>query len=201
MLRTFILVVSLIGLIGCSSSSSDSAQTDKSLARSQLDTNATERVPGKQIALNARDMLMQRLSSRLVEVSSSEGVEAAIRVCSQEAPDIATAVSEEMGVRIGRTSFKLRNANNQPPAWAESLVDQRIASNQFMLLEDKTTAALLPIRLQPQCLLCHGPKEQLTAGVNQQLAALYPDDEATGFESGDLRGWFWVEVPPKKAEQ
>ena len=24
------------------------------------------------------------------------------------------------------------------------------------------------------------------------LAALYPDDEATGFAEGDLRGWFWT---------
>jgi hypothetical protein len=27
------------------------------------------------------------------------------------------------------------------------------------------------------------------------LAARYPDDRATGFAPGDLRGWFWVEVP------
>ena len=24
----------------------------------------------------------------------------------------------------------------------------------------------------------------------------YPDDQATGFAEGDLRGWMWVEAPP-----
>jgi len=28
------------------------------------------------------------------------------------------------------------------------------------------------------------------------LAAKYPMDQATGFKEGDLRGWFWIEVPP-----
>jgi hypothetical protein len=31
--------------------------------------------------------------------------------------------------------------------------------------------------------------------VKQTLAKEYPDDQATGFEEGDLRGWFWIEVP------
>ena len=28
-----------------------------------------------------------------------------------------------------------------------------------------------------------------------QLAQLYPEDEATGFDEGDLRGVAWVEYP------
>jgi hypothetical protein len=32
--------------------------------------------------------------------------------------------------------------------------------------------------------------------VTAAHAAKYPKDQATGFKEGDLRGWFWVEVPP-----
>ena len=55
---------------------------------------------------------------------------------------------------------------------------------------------LLPIRLQPQCTMCHGPAAAIADEVRAEIAASYPDDRATGFATGDLRGWFWVEVRP-----
>jgi hypothetical protein len=42
---------------------------------------------------------------------------------------------------------------------------------------------------------CHGPSDSLAPDVADALALHYPDDRATGFTEGDLRGWFWVEVP------
>jgi hypothetical protein len=33
--------------------------------------------------------------------------------------------------------------------------------------------------------------------VREELAERYPADRATGFKVGDIRGWFWVEVPNK----
>ena len=35
----------------------------------------------------------------------------------------------------------------------------------------------------------------LAGEVKNELASLYPNDQATGFKEGDLRGWFWVNVP------
>ena len=32
--------------------------------------------------------------------------------------------------------------------------------------------------------------------VKVALDEQYPDDQATGFNVGELRGWFWVEFPP-----
>jgi hypothetical protein len=40
------------------------------------------------------------------------------------------------------------------------------------------------------CLLCHGA--QLAPGVSQVLTELYPEDKATGFSMGDIRGAFVV---------
>ena len=42
-------------------------------------------------------------------------------------------------------------------------------------------------------LTCDG--SELAPGVAAQLAELYSDDKATGFEAGDLRGVFWLEFP------
>ena len=64
-----------------------------------------------------------------------------------------------------------------------------------MRTREANVGALFPIPLQPQCVVCHGKPEQLAEGVAAALAKRYPDDAATGFAPGELRGWFWVEVP------
>lgn len=144
--------------------------------------------------LAAKEALFQRLSGKLM-AAMSQGPAEAITVCQQQAPEIATAVGEEQGVKIGRVGVRLRNPNNTGPAWAASLIASRNDTPFFAILSNGNAAALLPIRLQGQCLMCHGPKEQLATVIQDQLAKLYPDDEATGFREGELRGWFWVEKP------
>ena len=44
------------------------------------------------------------------------------------------------------------------------------------------------------CLACHG--EHPAEAVRERLAALYPEDNASGYREGDLRGVFWAEFPP-----
>jgi len=130
-----------------------------------------------------------------MSVISTEGPAKAISVCSEEAPAIAREVSEEFGVAIGRTSFKLRNSKNTPPTWAASFVESRIDKPQYVDLPEGKLGALLPIVLQPKCVTCHGPRDSIAEDVRTALSERYPDDQATGFQAGDLRGWFWIEVP------
>lgn len=116
-------------------------------------------------------------------------------MCQQEAPKIANDVSEEQGLRIGRTGVRLRNPNNAAPQWATGLTQANTDTPTFATLSNGHAAALLPIKLQAQCVMCHGPKEQLAPVIQEQLSKLYPDDQATGFREGDLRGWFWIDLP------
>ena len=51
-----------------------------------------------------------------------------------------------------------------------------------------------PIVTQPMCIACHG--ETLSPAVADAIGRLYPEDRATGFAAGDLRGVFWVEFTP-----
>ncbi len=146
-------------------------------------------------ALAAREALFTKLSGRLMSAIEKDGAAAAINVCKAEAPAIAEQVKREFGVDIGRTSFRLRNSMNPPPDWSSRFVAERAESPQFAALPDNALGVLLPIKLQQNCLLCHGPQEQLADDVKAALALHYPNDEATGFLEGDLRGWFWIEVP------
>jgi len=97
---------------------------------------------------------------------------------------------------IGRTSFKLRNPVNRAPEWASALVEDRSEDVAYFAGPDGMLGALMPIRMKEQCLTCHGKAELMPAKLTATLAALYPDDQATGFAVGDLRGWLWAEVAP-----
>lgn len=148
-----------------------------------------------QTAVSAREELFSGLMGRLQSVLSEGGPVEAIRVCRDEAPRLAASVSQKRGLRIGRTSFKLRNPENQPPDWAVDLLAQRPEEPVVLTHPSGRLATLLPIKLKAQCVQCHGPAEELTAAIKQALQEYYPRDAATGFREGDLRGWFWVEVP------
>lgn len=182
---------------GCSSRSSEIATESRGADEDAVVVVAGEEPTAeqKEKMLAAKDALFQKLSGRLMESMSSEGPVAAIAVCQTEAPQIAKAISEEQGVSMGRAGVRLRNPNNQPPAWAASLVKAKTDTPTFVKLSNDHAAALLPIKLQAQCLMCHGPSDQILPDVQSQLAKLYPADQATGFQEGELRGWFWVELP------
>ncbi len=201
----FSLLFTALFLVGCQtekpteSVANDSpAIATEQAAQTQGTAQTEQRLPGKQTAMQAKDALAERLTARLTQAMSNSGPAAAIEVCSQEAPKLAAEVGQEFGVKIGRTSFKLRNPNNQPPAWAVNLIEQKMDTPHFQQLDDGATAAFLPIKLQPQCLACHGDPATLPAEISDALHTLYPDDTATGFAAGDLRGWFWIEVPNEK---
>lgn len=149
----------------------------------------------QQRADDARALLFGRLMGRLSDELAKGGPAGAVGVCREEAPTIAAAVSRETGVRIGRTSHRLRNPKNAPPDWAKPLVAQQRATTAVFAAADGRLAVWSPIRLLPNCLMCHGEPAELDPGVRAALARDYPDDRATGFKTNDLRGAFWIEVP------
>ncbi len=121
----------------------------------------------------------------------------AISVCKVQAPAIADSLSVE-GVRIGRTSHRLRNPENQAPEWVGAVLqaylsDERNRAPQLVSLTNDREGYVEPIAIQPICLACHGTN--LGDDIAAQINTLYPDDEATGFEIDELRGVYWVEYP------
>ncbi len=91
--------------------------------------------------------------------------------------------------------FKQDNAS---PAWVAPILEGYLADREdrrprVASLADDRIGYVEPILLQPLCLGCHGAA--LAPEVEARIDALYPDDQATGFEVGELRGVFWVEFP------
>jgi hypothetical protein len=145
-----------------------------------------------------------RLMARLNDAVAAEGFAGAIRICREVAPEIAKEVGAERGVKVSRTSHRLRNRDNMPPVWALPAIEDALSGSalarepQAFVLEDGTLGVALPILTKKMCLSCHGAADELAEGVPESLADLYPGDRARGFAEGSLRGYFLVEVPPGK---
>ena len=127
----------------------------------------------------------------------AEGPAAAIQVCRVKAPGIADALSVD-GVRMGRSSHKLRNPANTAPDWVSPIMqayldDASSREPRIVALAGDRWGYVEPITVQPLCLTCHG--STLAPDIAAQISDLYPADRAVGFEAGDLRGVFWLEFP------
>lgn len=131
-----------------------------------------------------------------------QGAPSAIEVCHTMAPGLADSLSRD-GVTVGRATRKPRNPKNEATGWqAEALAElermhaegQPLAGKSFVKrLPDGRAAYAEPLVIQELCLACHG--ENLAPEVQSVLAAKYPNDRATGYKLGDLRGVAWAELP------
>lgn len=142
----------------------------------------------------ARDELGKALLGRLTE-ALAKGVPAAIPVCRDVAPTLAAEIGRQQGVTIGRTSLQLRSQRNAIPEWAKAHIEQAAPQPAFFRGPQQQLGVLYPILLQAQCVQCHGAADQIAPEVKAKLQEVYPQDRATGYAEGALRGWFWIEVP------
>ena len=127
----------------------------------------------------------------------AKGPVEAISACQVHAPEIAEGLSHD-GIRVGRTSHRLRNPENRSPDWVRPILEDYLANQSDRIprsvpLPEGRTGYVEPIVMQSLCLTCHG--DPLAENVSAEIKRLYPEDEAVGFEVGELRGVFWLELP------
>lgn len=144
----------------------------------------------------------QTLGGELKSALAEHGPVHAIEVCADVAPAIAREASAASGAGVGRTALRVRNPDNAPDAGARAVLEdfrERVAGGAAMPVEhfeahdDGSARYMRAIVMQPLCVTCHG--EPLAGDVAEALAAHYPDDAATGFEVGELRGAFVIDWP------
>lgn len=184
-----ILAVAALTITGCGQEGAETALPD--------DAAAAEKAAG---------LLAQRLQGRLSEAMMEGGPSAAVNVCAVEAGAIAAEVSAETGFSVGRTSLRVRNEGNAPDPWEREQLEHfagviaageplsGLSVTEVVSEEGKETFRWAkPIVMGPVCATCHGVtvEPELLA----EIRALYPGDQATGFEVGELRGIFTVQRP------
>lgn len=149
-----------------------------------------------------------KLVAVLTDEIAKSGPEGAILVCRDKAPQLAKAASEESGWTVRRVSLKNRNPKAVPDAWERAVLedfDRRAAAGESPatlekaeLVQDDGRSVRRYMRALPTqqlCLQCHGSAEQLKPAVLERLRTLYPDDKATGYAVGQIRGAMTIRQP------
>lgn len=146
------------------------------------------------------------LKSELMQAMEAGGPVNAIDTCKLVAPAIAREVSSRRGWDVGRTSLRVRNPANAPDEWERRILEDFEASRRdgadpatlehFEVVgagEQRRFRYMKAIPTADLCLACHG--SNLSPAVREALAREYPQDRATGFSAGDIRGAFTVTQP------
>ena len=147
-----------------------------------------------------------RLLAELQKAMASGGPVNAIGVCNTIAPELAAERSAAAQMSVGRTSLKLRQPKNAPDDWELQQLEKfearkaagespaALEVGEFVEKDGKPVFRYMKaIPTGPICLNCHGT--QLAPEVAAKLHELYPQDRATGFAAGDLRGAFTITAP------
>jgi hypothetical protein len=143
------------------------------------------------------------LKAELQAAIAEGGPVHAISVCNIQAPKIAEKVSQPPQWHIGRTSLKLRNPDNAPDEWETAVLkafQQRAAAGESLASMETVERVesdggpryryMKAIPLGDVCLTCHGA--DVAPDLKAEIDSIYPDDQATGFAAGELRGAFTV---------
>ena len=149
--------------------------------------------------------LPPKLLATLQEEIQKSGPEGAIPVCKDNAPKMAGKISQETGWKIKRVSLKARNeARATPDAWEKAALedfDKRAAAGEPPAQLEKGEKVgnefryVKALPVQPLCLSCHGNADQISHAVKDVLGKHYPNDRATGYSAGQIRGAISVRKP------
>ena len=141
--------------------------------------------------------------TEITRAVASGGPGGAITVCHQSSAAVIERVKREKGFDVGRTSDRLRNPTNVPKPWAAEIVRKYAGGTAasvdgfYVNLGDRV-GIIRPVEEAAICAGCHGPADRLEPRVHKELKERYPADHATGFKTGEIRGWLWAEVPIQK---
>lgn len=187
-----ILVVALRGIVAAQSQLPDTTGTTLALQQSRGAT--------KELLLSLRRTLESHLAAG--------GPAHAVAVCADTAQVMTEAIGKKYALDIHRVSDRWRNPLDEPDAFERSVLKRfsdalrettltEASEHSEVVLEDgrRVLRYMKPIRIQGTCTACHGEPSRLDPAVMEVIRNLYPDDRATGYAPGDLRGAVSTRVP------
>lgn len=137
-----------------------------------------------------------QLKPQLQQAIAEGGPGQATAVCANIAPALMDELSASSGWSVRRVSLQPRNTERAlPDAWEREVLERFSAEQaagtapQTLNYGRKVDGQYRYMQAQgvePVCLMCHGT--ELSEPVQQALAEYYPDDSATGYSLGEVRG-------------
>jgi len=158
----------------------------------------------KEAALNEAKEITQafagNLKKELQSAMKAGGPENALGVCNVEAMPITAKSMMDSGALVSRVSLKNRNPGNVPNEWQKAILkefDRRAADGEDVMQMASANVVeveggkrqmrfMKALPTGDVCLACHG--QGINDGVQAKLDTLYPNDKATGYSKGEVRG-------------
>jgi len=150
-----------------------------------------------------------QLIAQLQQAIAANGHSGAIDFCKVNALPILKSLETKYAVTLRRVSSRPRNPADTPNADEIPLLDAYSYNAENNISSDPSIQKLQqgevllytkPIMLSnAMCLSCHGdPKKDIAPETAAKLKQLYPQDPATGYAEGDLRGMWSLRLPKKE---
>ncbi len=159
------------------------------------------------IGKKASAELLKTLGGNLKKHLKAGGPAEALDFCANNAYSLTEKVSDTFGksVSVKRISLRYRNPLNAPADAKEKAVLEALETmneNGVVLprgivqdLGNGVYKYYRPLKINKGvCLKCHGDLTKTNPDFARAIRKIYPDDRATGFRMGDLRGAIVVEV-------
>lgn len=146
--------------------------------------------------------LLTSVRGELLKAIEASGPLRAIVVCKYTVPEISSAISRKYGARVTRVTLTPRNpVLGWADAWEQKVLlqfEDRVARGEkadgleFHEVVQEPSARYLrymrALPMQPACMHCHGPADQISESIRNQLSHDYPHDKAVGLALGKVRG-------------
>ena len=219
LLKSVISIIFFSLIIGCSNQKSEKkSDHQKDISTSInlqnesyeyviLDDSLKEKLikRGSKIAKLTASSLQKALKNAITE----DGLEYAIEICNIDALNITDSISESESVQIKRLAKKYRNPVNETDSAESELFKSYILEwlggrqlNPKIIPDDNGHPVYYsPIYVGKLCLNCHG---EIGTNIDSKLAKLinelYPEDKATNFKQGQLRGMWSISFTEYKVK-
>jgi len=164
-----------------------------------------QEVSVKQEGITYIKMLGSALKSQLkAKIQEDPSGLTALAFCTASADRITNEVNTKLPkyAKVRRTALKVRNSKVNTPdetdvavmkAYEEAIAAKTFTPKDIKVVEvGDTTRVYKPLVAKKVCLKCHG--SDLSPKITEALKSAYPNDKATGFKEGDLRGVIVAEI-------
>ncbi|HEX6307995.1 MAG TPA: DUF3365 domain-containing protein [Longimicrobiales bacterium] len=173
------------------------------------DTTAADEAAVAELGSAVAQQLRQTLVQRLTAAIDSSGPAHAIDVCALEAGALTDSIARDLGggVAVKRTSARVRNPRNAPDSLEQLALEHfttvaaatgTVPTHYVQRTGEREHRYYEPLGVIPLCVQCHGPPDSIAPDVRAVIAQRYPQDRATGYRVGDLRGLIRVTVPASR---
>jgi len=209
----FLATLALTAVLPALGAAADGAPAIK--ARFVTDDTA-EVTEVRRLGEDAINRLAVTLVREVAGALAKDGPEAAVDVCHLKNLPMTngTVAGLPRITAVKRTSLKLRNPANAPDAADQLALDY---IRQQMENGDAPSALLVqrveppaappewrvykPLGVTTSCLVCHGDPAEQSPALRAKLNALYPADQATGYNAHEWRGLIRVTVADAPARK